>query len=90
MAYKNDLKVGQRVEFARSSDKAVKQQGVIAAISSKEPVVNIQTAKGNFETAHVDDVRVLEKPADTAARTGGSDAEKEEGEKEKASPTTEG
>jgi len=73
---KKDLKVGQRVSFLRSANKAVKLHGEIASISEDEPIVTIKGTAGDgsdyFEGAHVDDVTTLEDEQQQQAASSGN------------------
>lgn len=72
MANKADLKLGQHVSFLRSHNKAVSLTGTIVDISEDEPIVAVKLDDHDpewIETAHVDDVTVLD-PKDLAVAAG--------------------
>jgi hypothetical protein len=73
--FKTRLKVGQRVTFFRTHDKAVQFTGKITRIyPGDEDCVDIKTEAGNgsvsrLETAHAADVTVIEEaPKDKASK----------------------
>jgi hypothetical protein len=76
-----DLKVGQHVSFLRMHNKAVSVEGTITQINEDGKTVIVQTDINPdiLEAAHVDDVTVLETPAEVAAdlRSEGIDAKAE-------------
>jgi hypothetical protein len=63
MANKADLKLGQHVSFLRSHNKAVSLTGTIVSISEDEPIAAVKLDDHEpewIETAHVDDITVLD------------------------------
>jgi hypothetical protein len=64
-----DLKVGDHVNFLRSHNKAVELSGTICKIYDDAPVVDVKLDDHDpdwIETAHVDDVTMLEEKKEEA------------------------
>jgi hypothetical protein len=74
VATKKELKVGDRVEYRRTHDKAVRLIGTISAIHDKDDLVEIEReVDGRIvevegtDHAHASDVNVIEKAKPKAA-----------------------
>lgn len=70
---KKDLKVGDHVKFLRTHNKAVELTGTVAKLHKDGRSVDVQLddhEEGWVETAHVDDVTVLESAKKTAKKDG--------------------
>jgi len=60
------LEVGQHVSFLRSHNKAVSLTGMIVKVHDDQPIVEVKLDDHDpewIETAHVDDVTVLDEAA---------------------------
>lgn len=69
------MKIGDKVKFLRSSNKAIQLTGTIVKISDRVVDIKLDTDHEAYETAHIDDVIVIEVAKEEA---------KEEEEKEEA------
>lgn len=89
---KDELEVGQRVEFFRSHDKQTKLTGTIVKVhDGPEDVVDVKSDAGNgsvsrVDTVHAFDVKLLSTPTPHRASTKETQAN---GEEEKAQAQTE-